>query len=207
VIGADPQRFPGRGGLLRGMAGPALLFLRLYDDTGDTRYLDLAGTALRADLARGERLANGTFQLVEDGQRYLLYLDGGSGGLGLVLNQYLRHRDDPAFHTALAGIERGCRSTFVRQPGLLRGRAGLIAALSRLPGPDNRRSIAAHIRRLAWHAETYQGHLAFPGDKLMRLSMDLASGSAGILLALSAAFEGTPVLPFLDARALTGKAL
>ncbi|OJF15941.1 class III lanthionine synthetase LanKC [Couchioplanes caeruleus] len=189
-----------RGGLLRGMSGPALFLLHLYEDTGDPAYLDLAGAALRADLACGERLANGTLQLVEEGRRYLLYLDGGSGGLGLVLQRYLRHRDEPAFRDEVAAIGHGCRSIFVRQPGLFRGRAGLIAALSHLPGPENPAAIAAHVRRLGWHAETYQGHLAFPGDKLMRLSMDLATGSAGILLALSTAFEGTAVLPYLDAR-------
>jgi hypothetical protein len=45
---------------------------------------------------------------------------------------------------------------------------------------------------------SYRGHLAFPGDQLLRLSMDLASGTAGVLLALGAALHDGPVhLPFL----------
>jgi hypothetical protein len=46
---------------------------------------------------------------------------------------------------------------------------------------------------------SYQGQLAFPGHQMMRLSMDLATGTAGCLLALAAAFdEGAGAhLPFL----------
>jgi hypothetical protein len=40
--------------------------------------------------------------------------------------------------------------------------------------------------------------MAFPGEQLLRLSMDLATGTAGVLLALGAAFHADPVhLPFL----------
>ena len=39
---------------------------------------------------------------------------------------------------------------------------------------------------MAWHAVPHEGHTAFVGDQLARLSMDLATGSAGVLLALSA---------------------
>ena len=64
-----------------------------------------------------------------------------------------------------------------------------------------------HVRRLAWHALTYRENLAFPGEQLLRLSMDLATGSAGILLALGAALHAEPInLPFLEAdRAVPGR--
>src|SRR5439155_11222822 len=39
-------------GLMRGSSGPALLFIRRYERTGDDRLLDLAATALRQDLRR-----------------------------------------------------------------------------------------------------------------------------------------------------------
>jgi hypothetical protein len=45
---------------------------------------------------------------------------------------------------------------------------------------------------------SYRGHLAFPGNQLLRLSMDLATGTAGVLLALGAALHGGRAhLPFL----------
>jgi len=43
----------------------------------------------------------------------------------------------------------------------------------------------------------FKGGLAFPGNQLLRLSMDLKTGSAGILLALAALLDGKEVLPFL----------
>jgi hypothetical protein len=54
-------------------------------------------------------------------------------------------------------------------------------------------AIADHVHRLAWHALPYEGHLAFPGHRLLRLSMDLATGTAGVLLALGAALHDEPV--------------
>jgi hypothetical protein len=68
--------------------------------------------------------------------------------------------------------------------------------------------LASHIRRLAWHAMPYGGGLAFTGDQMLRLSMDLATGTAGTLLALGAALHGTPVcLPFLPPNAAPDAAM
>jgi hypothetical protein len=54
------------------------------------------------------------------------------------------------------------------------------------------------VRRLSWHALSHRGQLAFPGDQMLRLSTDLATGSAGVLLALGAAQHDELVhLPFL----------
>jgi hypothetical protein len=55
------------------------------------------------------------------------------------------------------------------------------------------------VRRLAWHAVDYGDGLAFPGDMLLRLSMDLGTGTAGVLLSVGAALAPgrTPTLPFL----------
>src|SRR5207302_8983754 len=89
------------------------------------------------------------------------------------------------------------------------GRAGMILYLSRglAPGAGGRDPVVAgHIRRLGWHALAYRGNLAFPGEQLLRLSMDLASGTAGVLLALGAALgDGAVELPFLGPLMRTGK--
>ncbi len=188
------------GGLLRGAAGPALLFIRFYESTGDTGYLDHAAAALRLDLDRCVFDRNGALQ-VDEGWRILPYLGKGSAGIGCVLDDYLLHRDDERFAQAATGARRAASSPYYAQSGLFAGRAGLIAYLSRqhAPGTAGRDPcIAEHIRRLAWHAVSYRGGLAFPGDQLYRLSMDLATGTAGVLVALGAALSAEPVhLPFL----------
>jgi hypothetical protein len=77
----------------------------------------------------------------------------------------------------------------------------MILYLSRAYPPGHavwNQDVAAQVRRLGWHRVAYQGHLAFPGEQLLRLSMDLASGAAGVLLALGAAVHEHPIgLPFL----------
>jgi len=185
-----------RAGLMHGSSGPALLFIHLFEETGDEAWLDLADTALRQDLRRCVTTAEGTLH-VNEGWRTMPYLGQGSAGISLVLRRYLSHRHDEELATANAAILRACTSRFYVQPGLFAGRAGMILALA----PDGSEFAAAdQIRRLAWHAVTHQGDLVFPGEQLLRLSTDLATGSAGILLALGAALHDTPVhLPFLEA--------
>ncbi len=209
VEGDWPPARPGSPppyGLLHGATGVALLFLRLYEHTGDAAFLDRAGRALRHDLDRLRPLPDGTLMLF-DGTSCLPYLRGGSTGLVFVLRDLLAHRPDARLASVLAALRRTCEPVYVRNAGLLRGRAGSIAALAalgeRADGPAPRRQIG----RLAWYAQSYRGHLAFPGFRMLRLSADLATGAAGVLLALAAAFEGTgPVLPFLDARPATATA-
>lgn len=192
-----------RAGLMHGGAGIALLFLRLYEQVGQPVLLDLAQTALRQDLRRCVvREDNGSMQ-VNEGWRTMPYLAEGSVGVGLILDHYLAHRHDDQFAAAAEAIRRAAQALFYIQPGLFRGRAGMILHLSRSypPGTAARHgTVAAQLRRLAWHAIDYQGYLAFPGEQLLRLSLDLATGNAGVLLALGTALHPEPVhLPFLAA--------
>jgi tRNA A-37 threonylcarbamoyl transferase component Bud32 len=187
-------------GLVRGSSGPALFFIRLFEQFGDPALLDYAEVALRQDLRRCIVVDDGSMH-VNEGWRSMPYLADGSVGIGLVLADYLSHREDERFAAAAAAIDRAARCAFYIEPGLFWGRAGMILYLSRPHRPAAGAedvAAAAHIRRLAWHASSYQGHLAFPGEELLRLSMDLATGTAGVLLALGAALHDAPVeLPFL----------
>jgi hypothetical protein len=185
-----------RAGLMHGSSGPALLFIHLFEETGDPAWLDLADTALRQELHRCVLTAEGVMH-VNEGWRTMPYLGQGSAGISLVLRRFLRHRGDEGFATANAAILRACTSRFYVQPGLFAGRAGTILALA----PDGLGTdVTEQIRRLSWHAVHHEGDLTFPGEQLLRLSTDLATGSAGILLALGAALHDSPAhLPFLEA--------
>jgi hypothetical protein len=190
----------GRAGLMRGCSGPALLFIRLFERTKDTGYLDLAAEALGADLDRCVLNDRGAL-VVDQGWRLMPYLDVGSVGIGYVIDDYLAHRDDDKLRSAALAIAPAACSTYYAQSGLFSGRAGMLLYLARAQAAgaacaDPR--IAAHVRRLAWHAISYQDGIAFPGDTMFRLSMDLATGTAGVLLALAAALSPAgAALPFL----------
>ena len=188
-------------GLMRGSSGPALLFLRLFERSGESAYLDLARTALAQDLRRCVVRDDGALSVYE-GWRTMPYVAEGSVGIGMVLDDYLTYRDDERFKDASDRIRRAAESEFYIEPGLFYGRAGMILYLSRKLPPGTGGSdpvVAGHVRRLSWHALSYKRRLAFPGEQLLRLSMDLGSGAAGVLLALGAALHEDAVsLPFLE---------
>ncbi|MEU4832448.1 class III lanthionine synthetase LanKC [Streptosporangium sp. NPDC023615] len=196
-----------RAGLMYGSSGPALLFLRAYERTGDPSLLERAAVALRQDLRRCSTGEDGTLQ-VNQGWRTLPYLDEGSVGIGVVLARYLAHRDDEAFRAALDGCRLVTRGRYFVQSGLFAGRSGMIGALGWGLGPeprdfasapDDHPYLAEQLRGLDWHALPYGGGLAFPGNQLLRLSMDFATGTAGVLFAMSAVLHDRPVfLPFIE---------
>ncbi|WP_063627982.1 class III lanthionine synthetase LanKC [Actinospica robiniae] len=200
---ADSDLVAGTG-LLRGASGSALLFLRLYETTGDSALLDLAREALDLDLAHCQLGEDGTLQ-VDEGSRVLPYIETGSAGIGFVLHDYLAHRPDPALRLLEDQIRRAAEPEFIVQSGLFNGRAGLLAYLAHLRGGSNGFDavIRRHIRSLAWHLVPYQGHAAFPGDQLLRLSMDVATGSAGVLLGLGSVLADVTALPFTASARVT----
>ncbi|GAA4832503.1 class III lanthionine synthetase LanKC [Kitasatospora terrestris] len=197
----DPRR---RAGLLAGASGTALALVRLAERTGERALLDQAEALLELDLDRCTPVADGTFQVL-DGRRVLPYLETGSAGIGLAVDALLAHRPDSPTGRHEAAIRRAAEPEFIIQPGLFNGRAGLIGYLAltrhRAADPDGSALLDRQRALLTLHQVTYQGHPAFPGDQLLRLSADLATGSAGVLLALGTALAGTPFLPWTGTAA------
>ncbi|WP_018218317.1 class III lanthionine synthetase LanKC [Salinispora vitiensis] len=199
---------PRPAGLLDGWSGPALLFVRMHQATGDSGWLDLAVRAVHRDLDRCVVRPDGTMLAGEMGGRALPYLRNGSAGVGLVVDEVLRHREDERLRESLSAVHNVFLPEYVAESNLLDGRAGLLAVAARMslsaPGEPIESAIAQHIRRLSWYAVSYRGHLAFPGRQQLRLSMDLATGNAGVMLAVTAArHRKTSFLPFLSLAAVT----
>ncbi|MFG2107315.1 class III lanthionine synthetase LanKC [Micromonospora chersina] len=181
-------------GLLRGGAGTALMLLRMYELDHDESLLDHAETALRQDLRRCVRRDAGHLE-VNEGWRTMPYLAEGSVGIGLVLDQYLRHRGGEDLRGAAEDIRRCADFPFYAQSGLFAGRAGIVTYLT---GRGELEPARRQARLLSWHALPYRDGMAFPGEQLLRLSMDLATGTAGVLSALAATRPASPGrLPFL----------
>ncbi|MET9731118.1 class III lanthionine synthetase LanKC [Streptomyces sp. NPDC006458] len=190
-----------RAGLLRGASGAALFLLRHHEKTGDPALMAAAGAALRRDLECCTVREGGALE-VDEGWRTMPYVGDGSAGIGLVLDDYLTHVPGAAeeLGPVRAGIVTAATCRFYAQPGLFQGRAGMILHLARTNAPEaTGETLGAQVAGLGWSAMSYQGQLAFPGHQMMRLSMDLATGTAGCLLALGAALGGLPDahLPFL----------
>lgn len=193
------------GGLLLGWSGVALFLLRLFERTGRPEVLSAAGRAVRRDLALCVTAGNGSRQ-VDGGFRTWPYLEVGSAGIALVIDELLGVRDDPELRAALPGLAAALTSPFVVDAHLRRGRAGLLAAAARLarnrPELGTAAVAAAHRERLDWHRVDWRGECAFAGDGGHRRSMDFLTGTAGVLAATASALDPScPFLPFLPAAA------
>ena len=189
-------------GLLRGWSGPALFLLRLYESTGDKYWLDVAVRAAHRDLdlclpAAGESLQ------VDGGFRTLPYLEVGSAGIALVADELAGHVADERVLDSVAPLSRACQSIFVADANLFHGRAGLLAVLARLSRGTSaiiaEEQVRTHLENLGWHSLAFHGHVSFPGDGCSRLSMDFATGNAGVLAAVASVHDpAVPFLPFLS---------
>ncbi|WP_416875681.1 class III lanthionine synthetase LanKC [Kitasatospora sp. SC0581] len=199
---ARDEPAPRLRGLLDGWSGQAALFLRLYGHTGERRWLTAAETALGRELDEAD-VTDGMLFLVEDRHRRKLpYLAAGGVGTARLISELARHsgadRPDGAgrlpgrFAQATAAADRACLPDLIAAAGLFEGRAGLVLHLLR----GGRGAEAdRHLRLLEWHVMNHRGHLAFPGRRSMRLSADLATGAAGVLVALHEAVLGPVPLP------------
>jgi hypothetical protein len=195
-----------RAGLMRGATGAALLFVRLHEQTGSPELLAHAAQALRTDLDRCVHTAAGGLD-VDEGWRTMPYLGDGSAGIGMVLDDFmplalragvLEPDQAERFEQARTDIVRAATLRMYAQPGLLAGRAGTLMHLARTTAAVPAGALDEQVGALGWYGMPYGGGLAFPGNQMMRLSMDLATGTAGCLLALGAATGRTGAgLPFL----------
>lgn len=196
---AEPPGKFGRAGLLSGWSGPALLFVRLYECTGEESWLALADRALRRDLDECVSADDESLQVRDGEARTLPYVGIGGAGIALVASELGEYRPDAVSVAALPRLWQACRGEFVIHPGLMFGRAGLMVALAARRDRDEatERAVRLHLSRFGWYAIAHSDGIAFPGNQLLRLSMDLNTGGAGVLLALAATLDGVPALPFL----------
>lgn len=179
-----------RHGLLHGATGTALFWLRSYETFADSADLERARQALAVDLAACVERPDGSLQLNE-GRRTVPYLGFGSIGVALVAMRLLEHRDDEKLRRAVRKVIRVTDSHFTIQPSLFNGRAGYVvflAAVQNSPFADaaGRAALIRHTQDLGLYALGRGTGIHFPGEQMLRASVDWASGSAGVLTALRA---------------------
>ncbi|WP_316519680.1 class III lanthionine synthetase LanKC [Kitasatospora brasiliensis] len=183
-------------GLLDGWTGQAALFLRLHGHTGESSWLTAAEAALGRELDEADITDGMLFLPEERHRRKLPYLAAGGVGTAGLIDELARRtapgRLPDRFTEALTAADRACRPDLIAAAGLFEGRAGLLLHQLRT---GNRTGAERHLRLLEWHVMNHRGHLAFPGCRSMRLSTDLATGAAGVLVALHEAALGPVPLP------------
>ena len=184
LVNDTPTVETGKGGMMRGLTGQALFWLESFEAGGDPGDLDKARQAIEIDLGLCQVVADGSIQLNE-GWRTLPYLANGSAGVGIAMTRFLKHADVPEWQETLAGIELAVRADFVIQSNLFNGRAGLVVFLAHLlssghSGVTTQADLERHVRQLGTYAVVNRTGIHFPGEQIMRLSTDWATGSAGV---------------------------
>ncbi len=196
-----------RSGLVGGRAGVALAMYALYRRTGDPHLFTRGMRLLGAELAYAEPLpVDGLgFKTTLADRRVYPYLFAGSAGYAEVLSRYLAHRPDAEFGAAdtdlgaadvLERCLRACSARFAVFPGLFPGMAGLAVTLAgagrRLGRPELVDAAFTSARGLFRYAVPREDGVGWLGEPGQRLSADLWSGSAGILLALRQLTDSAP---------------
>ncbi|MFD9792512.1 class III lanthionine synthetase LanKC [Streptomyces sp. NPDC059070] len=187
-VAADlTDRLPQGSGPTAGSAGAALFLTSLYGVTGEAHLLDLAARALRSDVHNAGLLA-------ADGTPGSVSFATGACGTARALRAFLTHRHDDELAAALDRCRAAARTPLAIAPGFLNGLAGQTYTLARLNDPADRDAVTERTGDLWRYAVPCHDGAAFPGDNLMRLSMDFASGSAGVLLSLESSRLGVDLL-------------
>ena len=195
------------GGMLYGWSGLALFMVRMYEITGEGQWLDLAVKALERDLDMCEVMPGGSLEL-RNADRLLPYLATGSAGIALVCDLVLRHRREDRIEESMTGLALACAADACVCGGLFNGRVGLIYTLrrlrDRLAWPDLEERIDAGVRSLDLYVVRDEVGLIIPGEQNIRLSTDVATGSAGLLRLLNVLTgRSDEALPFTGPRAWT----
>lgn len=110
----------------------------------------------------------------------------------MVLEQYQRLAGDDEVSDDLAGTVLATGNQFYLFPGLFEGAAGIVLFLAgtrAIGGAERQRRLVEQVQIMNWHVVHVNGRRQIPGSQLMRISTDLATGSAGVVLALAAASD------------------
>ncbi|WP_433654350.1 class III lanthionine synthetase LanKC [Nocardia sp. CA-128927] len=183
-------------GLVHGRPGIALALYYLSVFTGTDEPFERGLQLLRDELVHVEPIPVGAigFRVSTTDRRNMPYLACGSAGYAHVLARYLARRPDPELTELLRSCVRAVGIRFTAAPGLFQGQAGLALVHADLAAlfPDENFLPDAPARSAALFKYAIGGEtgVRWLGGRGQRLSADLASGSAGILLALQHATTG-----------------
>lgn len=172
-------------GLIDGWAGVSLFFNSLYRATKDSIWLEAAIAALQKDIDNCTRDENGLLQ-TNDTTRMLPYLAGGSSGIAIAIHQIEDIVEPYRFDKDLEDI-LGLRNMQVCfNGGLFRGYGSFILLynVSHYCKNSTPNMEDVLLMRLNNYVVEDEDNLYLVGDYGRKLSYDLFSGSAGILLTL-----------------------
>lgn len=175
-------------GLGSGASGIALFLLHLHLATGEAGYLEAARAGLDFDLAHVVPGMDGTpsWPAWVGSHTVLPYVQEGTSGVLAVAARMYAYTQDERYAHAIIAAERDLFRRHAVRPGLFDGLAGIGDTLLDLATflPERAALYRDQAQRIACGIEPFllvRGDaLAVPGAELVRVSCDLATGSAGV---------------------------
>jgi len=193
-------------GLAHGRSGAALFLLYLHAVTGEREWLEAGEQALQFDLDRAVTMPFGGVswpRYADNVQIVAPYWKYGSAGIGGVVVRYAAVTGSSRYAEMLERIVPDVDHKYTAFPGQMNGLAGqgcTLLDMHRFTGD------VSYYRRAARLAESLRifaiekpEGVAFPGDRLVRISCDYATGAAGIVHFLHRLLEGSDAAFTLDA--------
>ncbi len=176
-------------GYMQGASGIALFFLHLHVATGKPVYLQWGRRALAFDLSYATLTEENYLSFPEETNfRSIIYpyLAYGSAGVGTTLLRYYAFTGDPEYGNMLLKLLPDVTRKYTIFPGLFNGLAGLgnfLLDYHQFTGESEALDACNRVYEgIELFAIAKETGTAFPGDHLLRISTDLATGSAGIAL-------------------------
>lgn len=175
-------------GLARGASGIALFLLHLHVATGDQEFMTAAQAAVAFDFAQRRLNPDGdpTWPVALGRPVTQPYLAHGTAGIVAVLARMYVVTGEQCYQDMVLTAEADLFRHHAIHPGLFEGLAGIGETLLDLAAffPDRSDIYLREARKLANGIEPFlvrrPDGLAIPGARLLRLSCDFATGSAGV---------------------------
>lgn len=178
-------------GLLDGYSGASIFFSLLYKATGEEKYLQASNDAIQKDIDNSFTLEDGTLQIYDPSHnRVLPYLSNGSIGIGVAITTLNQVSAAEHFKVELSEISKILDLKVSIEPGMFDGLSGLLIANNFVTHD----TIPETLDKLSLYLIEHEDKLLFPGRMLYKLSSDLHTGVAGVLLSVLSAQENNPLL-------------
>ncbi|WP_144557840.1 class III lanthionine synthetase LanKC [Shouchella miscanthi] len=189
-------------GLIDGVSGISLFYAALYSVTSNEDYLCEAIELIKEDLAKTQKdEESGILQTLDENNRLLPYLSGGSIGIGIAI-WFLNHvSDQQLFKEEFDSILNLSKIRCTISGGLFDGAGGFLLLPSLVEDRQAQLDYTKDVIELAHlflieKEDTY----IYPGNFSYRLSDDVFSGSSGIILAFQSIMKENPLywLPLIN---------
>lgn len=189
-IGTDWQSYS--VGILDGYAGISLFLTLLYEVTQNEKYLSFSELVIDREIAKSISSEDGSLRLFDSKtNRMYPYLSNGSIGLGVAITALNRTNKIFCFQDEIEAIIKATDYRIVLEPGLFDGISGFLLVDCFQENDTFIEEILETLNLfLLENSETY----LVPGKMFYKLSSDIHTGVAGVLLGVLSAQNKSPLL-------------